>query len=278
MMRLFFILLILSGLFLLFIYLIQRSLIYLPDRTRPELNKSRNAGVEEIHLTTSDGISLLSWYKPARKGQPTMLYLQGNAGNIGARAKLVHPYLDQGYGILLLGYQGYGGNAGKPTEQHLYQDVWAGWNFLSHQGVSNDCIVLVGESLGTALAINLASQQKVGAVILIAPFTSMLDLGTYHYPFLPVKLLLKDRFDSIAKISNIKAPILIFVAEHDTVVPSKFSQRIFNAANEPKELVEFKNINHNELPSIISERVISFLTKQLSCKEGQKGHLKKRTF
>lgn len=259
------------ALFLAFIYVTQRSLIYLPDKRRPLLKEWGMSDMQEISLKTSDGLSLVSWYKPACDDKPTMLFFQGNAGNLGLRGQLIRPYLEKGYGVLLLGYRGYGGNPGVPTENNLYMDMWAAWNFLIGQGIPAECIILLGESLGSGLAVELASQRQVGAVILVSPYTSLIDLGNYHYPFLPVKLMLKDQFDSLRKISSVKSPILILLAEEDSIVPAKFSKKLYDAANQPKELVVFHDVDHNSLFQITQEKVINFLVKHQTCKSRNVG-------
>lgn len=241
------------------IYLFQRSILYLPNTSRPTLDRAKYQNMHEILLKTSDGLSLLSWYKPALADQPTIIYLQGNAGNISDRLPVVHAYIDKGYGVLLVGYQGYGGNPGKPTERGLKESLRVTWQFLKEQGINDCCIVLFGESLGTALAIELASKQQVGAIILQSPFTSMVDLGYYHYPFLPVGLLLKDRYDVIPKIANVKSPVLFLIAEKDLVVPSKFSKQLYDRIYAPKRYVVYKQANHDDLPNLIQNEVIQFI-------------------
>ena len=123
-------------------------------------------------VETEDGLSLRSWYKAAIQNKPTIIYFQGNADNIRARGPLVRPYLDEGYGVLLLGYRGYGGNPGQSSEKGLYTDGRGALDFLKKQGVKPQCMVLYGESLGTGVAIQLASEQPVGGVVLQAAFTS----------------------------------------------------------------------------------------------------------
>lgn len=246
-------------------YFQQRALIYLPSKLRPIPKEWGMSDIQEIKLKTKDGLTLLSWYKPAEKGQPTFLYFQGNAGHIGLRSEIVRPYLEKGYGVLLLGYRGYNNNPGKPSEQGFYLDADAAWNFLTKQ-TSSRCIILFGESLGTGVAIEMAKQRQAGALVLIAPYTSMTELGSYHYPYLPVNYLLKDRFDSAAKIVSIKIPLLVLLAENDFIIPPYLSRNLFAVANPPKEIFIYKNIGHNELPKNVQQKVIEFIDGLHLCK------------
>lgn len=221
--------------------------------------------MEEVQIKTSDGLTLLSWYKPAKNGYPTLMYLQGNMGHIGYRISLIRPYLRQGYGVLLLGYRGYGGNPGKPSKPGLLEDSKAGWEFLRSQSMPSSCIVIYGESLGTGPAIQLASEHEAAALILYAPYTSLVELGNHHYPFLPINWLLKDRFDSLSKIAAVHAPILIAVAENDYVVPLRFGTTLFKAANNPKQFVMFPDLGHNDMLQMSQRQMIDFIAKYVHC-------------
>lgn len=248
-------------------YFLQRSIIYQPSGGRLSLDEWGMTGMKEVILNTHDGLAIISWYKPASNGKATLVYFQGNAGNIAMRGKIVQPFIEKGYGILLVGYRGYNGNPGQPTEQDFYQDAETVWHFLLSQHIPPNCIVLYGESLGSGVAIQLASQHQVGALIVLAPYTSMLALGYYHYPFLPVKLILKDHFDSLSKIANVKVPLLVLAAENDSVVPLNFSKRLYEAANSPKVFIVYRRTSHNDLSNKVQKSVISFLEKYLNCKK-----------
>lgn len=246
-------------------YIFQRSFIYFPNQSSPVFSNWKITDMQEVQVKTIDGLQLLSWYKPAKAGRPTIIYFQGNAGHIGNRSQLVRPYLNQGYGVLLAGYRGYGGNKGTSNEQGLYDDATAAFNFLQKAHVPTRCMVLFGESLGSALVVQLAKEHSVGAIVLLTPFTSMTDLGKYHYPLLPIKFLLKDQFNSLAKISSVKAPLLVILAEKDNIVPMQFGKRLFEAANNPKELLIYPNKGHNDLHQVVQAKVIAFITKYVVC-------------
>lgn len=222
------------------LYLFQRNLLYLPSQHIGSPAASGVPEMAEVTLKTADGLDLISWYRPAFSHHPTFVYFHGNGGNISYRAFRVRPYLDAGYGLLLVEYRGYGGNPGKPDEQGLYADGRAAMAFLAAGGVAADKVVIYGESLGSGVAVQIAAERAqagvpVAAVILEAPMSSLTDVAAYHYPFVPVRWLLKDRFDSAAKIDEMAAPLFIIHGEDDRVVPVRFGRVLFDAAREPKE-------------------------------------------
>ena len=217
------------------LYLGQRSLLYLPDSTRPQLGRLTESDFRGVTLTTADGLSLLSWYRPADNGTPVVAYFHGNGGNIGYRTDRMMRFAQQGLGVLLLEYRGYGGNPGTPTEAGLYADAEAGLDFLRTEGIPANRLVLYGESLGSGVAVNMAAGREIAALVLEAPFTRLADVASYHYPYVPASLLLRDRFDSLSKIGRVRAPILILHGERDSVIPARFGHALFAAAPEPKE-------------------------------------------
>ena len=217
------------------LYFGQRSLLYLPDRTRPRLGPLAEVGFREITLTTADGLSLLSWYRPPREGAPVVAYFHGNGGNLDHRLNRMMRFAQEGLGVLLLEYRGYGGNPGAPSEAGLYADAAAALNFLSQEGIPASRLVIYGESLGSGVAVHVAAGREIAALILEAPFTRLADPAAYHYPFVPVSLLLRDRFDSLSAIGRVRAPILVLHGERDRVIPVRFGRALLAAAPEPKE-------------------------------------------
>ena len=231
----------------LLLYIFQRNLIYLPSKksvTPAEYGVSQLVPVE---FETADGIELQAWFKKAEAGKQTILYLHGNGGHIGHRAFKVKPYIESGFGLLLLSYRGYGGNQGKPTEINLYADGRAALRYLHDQQVPLSKTIVYGESLGTGVAVEIVRNLNINCLILEAPFSSLLDVSAHHYFYVPTKLLLKDRFESEIKIREIIAPILFIHGERDKVVPLKFGMELFNAAPEPKELLLIPEAGHNDL-------------------------------
>lgn len=247
------------------VYAFQRSLMYFPYKAVPELAAAGVPGIVETTLTTSDGLSLLSWYRPpAGPDLATMVYFHGNAGSIQWRAGKMRPYLDAGYGLLLVGYRGYGGNPGSPTEEGLYRDGRAALDHLAALGVPADRIVIYGESLGSGVAVQMAAEREIGALVLEAPFTSAADVGAGAYPFLPVRLLIRDRYDSVTKIADIGAPVLIVHGEADRTVPVRLGRALFAAAREPKQAVFIPGAGHEDLYDFgVAREVLAFLDRHL---------------
>jgi fermentation-respiration switch protein FrsA (DUF1100 family) len=229
------------------LYFGQRSLLYLPDRTRPRLGPLAEFGFREITLTTADGLSLLSWYRPPHEGAPVVAYFHGNGGNLGNRTNRMMGFAQEGLGVLLLEYRGYGGNPGAPTEAGLYADADAALDFLSQDGIPASRLVIYGESLGSGVAAHMAAERELAALILEAPFTRLADAASYHYSFVPVSVLLRDRFDSLSAIGKIRAPILILHGERDRVIPVRFGRALLAAAPEPKEGWFSPDAGHEDL-------------------------------
>jgi uncharacterized protein len=216
-------------------YVGQRRLLFRPGRARPELGGLAGLGVREVHLQTADGLSLLSWYLPPSDDAPVVVYLHGNGGHIGYRGERLMRFATAGFGVLMVEYRGYGGNPGQPTEAGLAIDARAALAFLDAAGVAPRRRLLYGESLGSGVAVRLAAENEIGALILEAPFSSVAAVAQYHYPFVPAARLVQDRFDSLAVIGRVAAPILFLHAEDDRVVPIRFGRTLFAAAPEPKE-------------------------------------------
>jgi fermentation-respiration switch protein FrsA (DUF1100 family) len=244
-------------LIVLLFYFLQRHLIYFPSAEQglsPAL-----AGVSEMDIVllhTADGLTLKAWYYSS-PSPTTLVYFHGNAGHIGNRAQLVKPFLRAGYGVLLVTYRGYSGNPGKPSEEGLYQDGRAAMEFLIQNNIPSKNIVLYGESIGTAVAIQMATEYSVGAVVLHAPFPSLADVGQFHYPFIPVKWLIKDRFSSLKNAKKVHAPVLILHGANDIIVPPLFGQQVFKALSEPKRIEYLPHVGHNDLYE--PARVIHFI-------------------
>jgi fermentation-respiration switch protein FrsA (DUF1100 family) len=217
------------------LFVFQRNLLYFPDRSRPELADLAQLGVREVRLTTADGLSLVSWYLTPRQGRPVILYFHGNGGNLGDRTNRLRRFAGEGYGVLMLEYRGYGGNPGAPTETGLFDDAVAALDFLQREGIAADQLVLYGESLGSGVAVHIAAQHPVGAVILESPFTSIAAVAQYHYPYVPAAMLIRDRYDSLSRVGQVKAPMLFLGGGRDAIVPPRFSQALYEAAPEPKE-------------------------------------------
>lgn len=227
---------------------LQRSMMYVPH---PFLSSPEQAGVPgmiETRLRTGDGLSLVNWYRLPAEGKPTVVYCHGNAGNIATRAFKVRPFLDAGYGAILVGYRGYGGNPGSPSEDGLHEDAMTAVRFLADSGIAADRMVFYGESLGSGVAVRLAAETQPGALVVEAGFTSTADVAGVAYWYLPVKQMMADRFESVDHIARSHAPLLLLHGEKDGVVPVDLGRKLFAAANEPKEAVYFPDGGHLDLP------------------------------
>lgn len=248
---------------LVFLYIFQRNLIYFPALNIPERSAYDAEDMQSVFLRTSDNLKLNAWYKPAVMSKPTLLYLHGNAGHIGHRMYIVRHFISQGFGVLLLDYRGYGGNKGRPTEDGLYKDGRAAMYFLQQQGIKDSQIMLYGESLGTGVATQLATEFRVCALILQSPFTSLTHLARYHYPWLPMPP--KDQYNSLDRIKNIHIPLLFLHGKHDSIVPYDQGRQLFNQANEPKQWAEFTDRGHNDLWDSAFVQVVNHFINQTSC-------------
>lgn len=227
-------------------YLFQRSLMYFPDARRTAPAAAGFAQAEEVSLTASDGERLIAWHVPPREGKPVVLYFQGNAGGIDLRVGRFQWLIADGVGLVALGYRGYSGSSGRPSEQGLIRDAVAAHEFAASR-YAPARIVAWGESLGTAIAIALAAEHKVGGVILDAPFPSATAVGAAAYPFVPVRWLIKDSFHSDLRIARVHAPILVLHGARDRVVPLRLGEALFALANEPKRMVRFPDGGHVNL-------------------------------
>jgi fermentation-respiration switch protein FrsA (DUF1100 family) len=198
-------------------------------------------------LQTPDGEQLIAWYAAAASGKPTFLYFHGNSGSLADRADRVRRFTGAGYGVFMPSYRGYSGSTGSPSETAIVADARLAYDHLRGLGVAERAIVLYGESLGSGVAVRLGSERAVGAVILDAPYTSLPDVGSMLYPFMPVQTLMLDRFESKTHIKAVRAPILILHGTTDTVIPIALGQQLFDAAPEPKEMAVLKGAGHSDI-------------------------------
>ncbi len=230
----------------LLITVFQRSLQYNPEPNPP--GPPSLYGVPEfteVTLRTADGLDLLAWYaEPRDDGGPVVAYAHGNAGHIGFRNMRAREFLSRGFGMLLIEYRGFGGNPGRVTEDGLYADGRAGIEWLKEHGVAEDRIILYGESIGTGVATKLATEYAAAALILEAPLDSAVSVGKKIYPFLPVGLLMFDRFPNIDRIADIDMPLLVMHGTADRIIPYAFGKRLFDAARQPKTMVTVEGGDH----------------------------------
>lgn len=243
----------------------QRNMIYFPNPQRQPLSVYGAQDMQVVKVTTEDGLALEAWYKPPEQGRPVIVVFHGNASHSGFSAWKARPFMEAGYGALLPSFRGYAGNPGKPTEQGLYADARAfiGW-LITEQQIPESRIVLYGESLGSGIAVEMASgaYPHVKALVLESPYTSFVDLAKHHYRYVPFGgLLVRDKYLSLDKIGKVTAPLLVISGGRDRVVPPAQGERLFAAAGEPKEMVVLDGAGHNDLYQHgAAQRVLHFLS------------------
>ncbi len=231
-------------------WMFQRTLIYFPLGNVPAPSEVGLADIEAVEFPTADGLTLNAWFVRSASSAPafTVLVLNGNAGNRAYRAPLAASLQQQGVQVLLFDYRGYGGNEGTPTEAGLRADAWAARIYLLDRGdVDASRLIYFGESLGSALAIALATEHPPAGLILRSPFTSLVEVGHFHYPFLPVRFLLRDRFTSIDDIRRVRCPVLVIAGDQDRIIPVDQSRRLYDATPSAKELVILEGADHNDI-------------------------------
>lgn len=233
----------------LLMYVFQRRFQYYPDRTRLQTPKDAGAPwMTAVSFDTEDGLTLQAWYAPPRQKDGKIVVLfHGNAGNISHRGMKSAYFYERDYGVLLVEYRGFGGNPGTPSEQGLYKDARAALHFLERQGFNSAQFVLYGESLGTGVAIEMARHVQPPQLILEAPFTSAADVAALTYFWLPVHILMKDKFDSLSKITEIKTSLLVVHGDEDGVIPLALAEKLYEAAGHPKEFITINGGSHSDL-------------------------------
>ena len=237
----------LGGLYVLFalaIYAVQRDFIYHPDPQRVSPQSAGLEGVEERVLETPDGERVIAWYGRAKPNQPTLLYFHGNGGSLVTRAQRIRRYLAQGRGLFMMSYRGYSGSTGSPSERANVADAKLAYDVLVKEGVMPADIIVYGESIGSGVAVQVAAAFPVGGLILDAPYTSLVDLAAADFFFLPVSLLMRDRYDTISNIAAVYVPVLIVHGEDDHVIPVAMGRAVFAAAPGPKEIATIPNAGH----------------------------------
>ena len=219
---------------LVFLYFYQRNLLYHPNENNYSGDKI-SVDIKKVKIQTADNIELLGWYhKKNLKDYKTLVYFHGNAGSLENRIHKLNHFQDMNINFLIIAWRGFNGNKGKPSERGLYLDGKSTIDWLIKKGVNEENIILYGESLGTGVATHLAQNKNYAGVILETPFTSMVDAAKNFYPYVPINLLLKDKFENFKKVKNINAPILVMHGEVDKIVPFSMGKKIYEIANNPK--------------------------------------------
>lgn len=242
------------------LYVFQRKLLYMPDRNISPPQSYGLQGFSDLFIPSKDGLNIQLWHKTAQSGFPTIIYFHGNAANLGNRAPSYQSFVDKGFGVLALSYRGFGKSEGSPSEEGIYHDARATIAYAKNElGLKIDRLVYYGESLGSGVAIQMATEHSPGALILEAPYTSVAGRAAEIYFYVPVGLLIKDRFDSIGKIAQVHTPLLILHGEKDITIPISHGKALLDKANTPKKAEFFPDRGHNDFDrDVISTHVLDF--------------------
>lgn len=233
------------------VWAFQSRLLYFPARGLVGTPAAMGMAYTDVRFQASDGVRLHGWYIPAGEQAPagergTVLFFHGNGGNISGWLSAIVPFRELGFDTFLIDYRGYGESQGEPSELGTYRDAEAAWRYLTEErGIAADRIVLVGRSLGGAVATWLAERHSPRALILESTFTSVPDLASELYPWLPVRLLVRFRYDTASRLPRVGAPVLIVHSRTDEIIPFHHGQRLFEAARPPRAFLEVQG-GHNE--------------------------------
>lgn len=226
-------------------YLQQAAMTFFPDRLLSATPANWGLDYEDVALTSKDGVELHGWYIPRQGSDRVLLFLHGNAGNISHRGESIAVFHRLGLNVLIFDYRGYGQSEGAPSEDGLYQDAAAAWDYLTgRRGFSADSIILFGRSLGGVVAAKQASEVQAGGLILESTFSSARDVAGSLFPILSRMVVLRYGFDTAAYVAAVSCPVLVLHSPEDDIIPFSLGQKVFEAANEPKTFVTMRG-DHN---------------------------------
>ena len=240
------------------LWLLQRQLVYFPDRRPVPAAATVLPGALDVVLETEDGLALGAWFVPApAAGAPAVLVASGNGGSRDLRAPLARALAERGLSVLLFDYRGYAGNPGSPTEQGLARDVRAARRYLLEvAGVPPQRLLYLGESLGAAVVTELAHEHPPAGLVLRSPFVDLAAVGRVHYPLLPVRALLRDRYPVAELVAGVDAPTTVVLGTADSIVPPAQSRTVAAAAADLHRLVEVRGADHNDLDLVAGDDVV----------------------
>ena len=226
------------------IYINQRKLLYLPSENN-YLDDPINFTYNEFFIEVDKDVKIKSWLiEKDLKKYKTILFLHGNAGNLFNRSYKLNRLNELNLNVLIISWRSFSGNLGEPNETNLYGDAKKAVKWLNDRGVETKNIILYGESLGTGVAVEIGQSNKFNSIILESPYTSMVKAAKIYYPYLPVKFLLKDKYESEKKIKHIKTPILIMHGKKDNIVTFNMGKKLFEIANKQKKFIQIEEDDH----------------------------------
>jgi hypothetical protein len=231
----------------------QRKLMYFPYAREAAPASIGLPRAEVLHLRTDDGETLVAWFIAPAPGRPLILYFHGNANGLGQLGPRFRQLTATGAGVLGVEYRGYAGSTGSPSEDGLLRDGEAAYAEAMALGFAPASIVAIGESLGSGVAVDLASRRPVGAVVLDAPYSATVDVAQWRFPIFPVRWLMRDQFRSDQKIGKVSAPVLIVHGTADRTIPIRFGEKLFALANQPKKFIRLDGVGHPALESAFPE-------------------------
>ncbi len=244
---------------LVLLFLFQRGLIYFPAPL-DDFQKRYHLPYEQISIPSEDGLEIKSWITSGDPDKKTFLFFHGNAGNAAHRIPMLKELYQAGHTVVLAEYRGYGDNPGKPTEMDIISDAERLMDHLISEGTSEQDIVLMGRSLGTGPATNLATKYDVAALVLVSPYSSFPDVAASTYPYFPVRTLMHDKFDSKSIIKEVKAPKLMFHGEFDRILPLEFGLALYEVAEGEKHFERILMRGHNNLDmQKINNAILKFI-------------------
>lgn len=225
---------------------VERNFIFFPARSLAFSPRAWEMDYEDVYFTTSDGVKLHAWLISAGDDAPLVLWFHGNAGNIADRLENAKFLFERGLSLFMVDYRGYGGSEGEPSEKGIYEDGQAAYDFLASRGVEPGGMIVFGRSLGSSVAVYVASQNECAGVILESAFTNMADMARRHYPIIPGTGGFKRKFNSTERVGSIESPILFIHGDKDEIVPYELGRELFDAAVSEKEFYTIRGAHHND--------------------------------
>jgi len=233
-------------LLVLLIFIFQRNLMYHPVKTIADPAVYGLSNINETFISSKDGIKLQLWQHQAKPNYTTIVYFHGNAFHLGERAAKFSTFADEGFGLVVVSYRGFGKSDGSPNEQGIYDDARAAIDYaLTELHIPQQQLIYFGESLGSGVAVQMATERPPAFLVLEAAYTSVETRSAELYPFIiGVRYLVMDKYNSLAKISHINCPLVMLHGDKDSIIPLSHAHKLFAAANQPKELIVYQGVNH----------------------------------